>query len=173
MELAAEKGYINLISSFTQISKCKELLHQKNEVSKQGLLHIATENRHISIVKYLLGLQVDPNSKDIAEKTPLHYAVACGDLELVETLLPVTNYNIPDQDGKTPLHLAVENRHISIAKYLLEFGADLNQRDAAGKTALHYAAHNKHDGIFEYLISKGADPDIRDKDGQCSFRVYS
>ena len=41
-------------------------------------------------------------------------------------------------DGKTPLHICIENNHIDCALALLDAGADPNIQDSTGKTTLHY-----------------------------------
>ena len=45
-----------------------------------------------------------------------------------------------DEDGLTPLLLAVKGNHISTVKALVELGANVNQTCPAGDTSLHYAA---------------------------------
>ena len=51
--------------------------------------------------------------------------------------------------------------------YLLNHGAEVNQRDGRGWTPLHRAAHLAHyEGyleVYDYLLSRGADPEIRTK----------
>ena len=41
-------------------------------------------------------------------------------------------------DGKTPLHISIENGHIDCAMSLLDGGANPNIQDVKGRTSLHY-----------------------------------
>lgn len=43
-----------------------------------------------------------------------------------------------------------------IAQLLIEYGADINDKDKSGKTALGYAKEKNNTKIEELLISKGA-----------------
>ena len=42
---------------------------------------------------------------------------------------------------RNPLHLAVKNKDIEIAKFLLDKGADTEAKDQDGNTAIFYAVH--------------------------------
>ncbi len=48
-----------------------------------------------------------------------------------------------DGNGKTPLHLAVENGHAESARLLVDAGANLNSKDGNGCAPLHLAAQGK------------------------------
>ena len=49
-------------------------------------------------------------------------------------------------------------------KVLLNFGAEVNIRNARGETALHHAARNEFQKIVEVLVLAGCDPLIEDND---------
>ncbi len=48
--------------------------------------------------------------------------------------------NEPDADGLTPLHIAIDSRHVVCVGLLLEAGADRRVRDRKGRTAFDAAA---------------------------------
>ena len=69
----------------------------------------------------------------------------------------------------TPLLWAGANGRIAAAGWLLDNGAEVNQRatfggpgHGDGVTALHLAAQSGHREMVEFLISRGGDPRIRD-----------
>lgn len=69
----------------------------------------------------------------------------------------------------TPLLWAATNNRRQAAGWLLDHGADVNQRatfggpsHGAGVTALHLAAQSDHGEMVEFLLKRGADPTIQD-----------
>ena len=62
--------------------------------------------------------------------------------------------------GSTPLHLAAREARLSVVKYLVERGANVNVRDNHGNTPLHEAVEGGDIGgdtkVIEYLVEKGA-----------------
>jgi ankyrin repeat protein len=61
------------------------------------------------------------------------------------------------------LHIAARNGHITVAKFLLERGADMNCRGFFGAPGLHWAALHGHKPMVEFLIDHGADLTLRDQ----------
>jgi ankyrin repeat protein len=80
------------------------------------------------------------------------------------------------QSGWSLLHAAAELQDVAAIDYLIQVGADPNQRDIYGLTPLHIAVDSEIDGNIqadeplEYkatirLIDLGADPTIKDNEG--------
>lgn len=68
-------------------------------------LHVAASRGHIEILRLLLRRRARPDSAP-GGRTALHEACAAGHAACVHELLVAgANPNIPDQDGKRPLHL--------------------------------------------------------------------
>jgi len=66
-------------------------------------------------------------------------------------------------EHKTALHEAVENNKPTLAKLLLENGANPNLQDFHKRTALHAAAATNNLESYKDLLLAGADPTIEDK----------
>jgi len=66
--------------------------------------------------------------------------------------------------GKTPLHYAAQNGHLSIVEYLVNQKADRDAKNIDGKTPLHLAANNGHLSVVEYLVNQKADINAKDND---------
>jgi len=64
--------------------------------------------------------------------------------------------NFTDYDMRTPLHLAVENRHVELVAMLLDKGAKCFMRDRWGRTALSIAVDNGHEEMVELMQEHGA-----------------
>ena len=72
--------------------------------------------------------------------------------------------NIPNNFGKFPLHLAVENNLLSVVQLLLNSGVDVEARDqVSGKTALHLAVERQLEEMVNLLV-KDAKVDLTRED---------
>ncbi|KAL0939532.1 uncharacterized protein CTRU02_206142 [Colletotrichum truncatum] len=60
---------------------------------------------------------------------------------------------LPDESGRTLLSIAAEHGHISIAKLLIDKGANVNARDKHGRTPLWWAVMYKQEDFVEFLAS--------------------
>ena len=69
-----------------------------------------------------------------------------------------------DEEEKTPLHIAIEKRHYTIANFLLNFGANVNAQDNKGYTPLHYAVM-KEPTFIKYLLKFKANVNAQDNEG--------
>jgi len=85
-------------------------------------------------------------------------AAKAGDLDTIKQLIEQgANLNEPsDYDGKTSLHLASAEGHLSVVKHLLMNGASVYVRDRRGRTPLFDAIRNKKYVIVDLLIAVGA-----------------
>lgn len=71
--------------------------------------------------------------------------------------------NAKNNDGCTPLRLAVFKNRFDIVQILLEKGADIHTDDDA---ALREAMRNGYLDIGRYLVEQGADPNAKDENGK-------
>ncbi len=62
-----------------------------------------------------------------------------------------------DDEGNTPLHLAVRADSLAAVTFLLEAGADPSARNRDGNTPLHLTANSKWTAIVTALLASGAD----------------
>lgn len=58
--------------------------------------------------------------------------------------------NNKDDRGATPLLLTTCYRHLSIARFLLEKGAEIDAKDGSGNTALLGVCFNGHTELVKY-----------------------
>ena len=90
---------------------------------------------------------------------PLGLAAFFGNLEAVGILLERgAQVNQPSQNAMRvmPLHSAVANRHLEIARLLIARGALVNATQANDFTPLHAAAQNGQLGMVLLLLENGA-----------------
>lgn len=98
------------------------------------------------------------SQKDDHGNTSLHQLVYNGQSETVKALLQQDNSNINEvnNEGQTPLVLAVQNSNIGIVEQLIQAGAKINISLLNGNSPLHYAAAIGNRFIAKLLIDNGA-----------------
>ncbi|XP_076131904.1 arf-GAP with coiled-coil, ANK repeat and PH domain-containing protein 3 [Alosa pseudoharengus] len=75
--------------------------------------------------------------------------------------------SVNDEDeGKTPLIQAVIGGSLIACEFLLQNGADVNQRDAKGRGPLHHATYLGHTGQVCLFLKRGATQNDGDEDGK-------
>ncbi|KAL5994481.1 hypothetical protein ACLOJK_024533 [Asimina triloba] len=133
---------------------------------------------------------VSVNSKDSEGRTPLHWAVDCGHLDVVELLISrKTDINV--QEGVLVDDLDMMNgiklhgsgifslwlskwylitflpKHVAILNSpRLKIRLSRAREDNDGQTPLHYAAVCEREAIARLLLDHNADGSLKDNDGQ-------
>uniref|UniRef100_U3K3L6 Arf-GAP with coiled-coil, ANK repeat and PH domain-containing protein n=1 Tax=Ficedula albicollis TaxID=59894 RepID=U3K3L6_FICAL len=77
-----------------------------------------------------------------------------------------TNWANEEDESKTPLMQAVTGGSLIACEFLLQNGADVNQRDARGRAPLHHATSLGHTGQVCLFLKRGATQHALDGDGQ-------
>jgi ankyrin repeat protein len=86
-------------------------------------------------------------------------AASRGDREAVRAAIGrKADVNLPQADGTTALHWAVERNDLDLADLLLRAGAKVTVRTREGVTPLQLAAINGSAPLIDRLIKAGADP---------------
>lgn len=86
------------------------------------------------------------------------YRAAMHSEDLVRTLLALgesANQTLGNMQT-TPLHSAVSNDEFGVVKALIEYGADVNARDATGVRPLNIATKRDFGDIVQWLLANGA-----------------
>jgi ankyrin repeat protein len=108
--------------------------------------------------------------RDEAGTPIMHHAVEALQPELVALLLAHgATVGDTDPNGETPLHRVADMRQApqeqaaTMAKLLLDLGADPNARNWDDVTPLHQAVRARNPAVVELLLARGADPNARDR----------
>ncbi len=104
---------------------------------------------------------------------PVHRAAMNGDNEVLKLLLEKKiDANILDNEGRTPLILALDAHNKQGVKLLLAHGADPNLKDREGRLPLFMAVKAGDYAAVRLLLVYGANPNIRDEEG-CSLLMVA
>jgi ankyrin repeat protein len=150
---------------------------EKETIRKQGLrldLHEAAAAGEQARVDEILARNAGSvNHRDLDDATPLHYAVACGQLAMVNVLLQkgaLLGTAAAGLEDATPAHLAAGITDHKAAAGMLETlvgnGASPGARKSDGTTPLHIAARHGHAAAVRLLIRRGTDPAAADHSGR-------
>ncbi|MFP3036384.1 MAG: ankyrin repeat domain-containing protein [Wolbachia sp.] len=95
----------------------EKVLNLQRGASKLTLLHVISSiDQKEECVKLFLQATANPKLKDDRGKTPLHYAT---DKNIIRALRGEAELNEQDNEGKTPLDIAIENHNYDIEELLL------------------------------------------------------
>ncbi|XP_013141938.1 PREDICTED: serine/threonine-protein phosphatase 6 regulatory ankyrin repeat subunit A [Papilio polytes] len=134
----------------------------------QTLLHKAIDENKESLATFLIrsGCDVEcarraaaggEGAELAAERhTPLHLCCTWGLSDVIQTLLEHgANINSKDAEGKTPLHIAIENQHAGIISLLLsQPGIDLSARDNKGVSPFAAALTARNNKAAQAILEK-------------------
>ncbi|EFN77373.1 rabankyrin-5 [Harpegnathos saltator] len=135
---------------------------------QQTLLHKAIDDNKEDIAQFLIRSGCDLNAPrrpgpdgaggDEArdECTPLHLCCQWGLEQVVQTLIEHgADVNARDAEGKTPVHVAIQNQHSQIISLLLcHPNIDLNKRDKKGLTPFATALTVRSNSAVQAILRR-------------------
>lgn len=158
------------------------LLQHCSNVNKKSLLKYAVSRDNVDIIKLLLDYGADiknalnhavSNNKYENIKILLEYdflpqtrydaiivAITKGYMDIIQLLYDDFLLETKDNDGNTPLLLAVKSSRFPIqftyvAKFLLEKGANVHVLNNGGENAFYWACYNMDKNMIELLMYYG------------------
>jgi len=105
--------------------------------------------------------QLDVNTANASDETPLMMAALKGRIEWVQLL--VKRGARINRSGWTPLHYACSGPDNGVASWLIAQGADINARSPNGTTPLMMSARYGPADLAEDLLKAGADRLLRNE----------
>lgn len=135
-------------------------------VQPNGLypLHIAAEKGRIILVRTLLDHGVTLDRTTATGDSALDLAVLAGRTQIADLLLARGAELKPTVLLLKAATAGVTDR--DIIRFLIEHGADTEQRDPNGDTPLLIAIRNNNHRLAAHLVQQGADVNVQDAQGE-------
>jgi ankyrin repeat protein len=119
-------------------------------------LHIAVAQDRLDMTVLLLDWGARIHARNIMGKTPFQIALATSD-RMVSALLTREWIAAPDDDGHSPLHIAVlSDANAGTLKAIIGLGARVSSVDLDGKTPLHLALERDKWDLARLLADGGS-----------------
>ena len=113
--------------SLDDVDVCLKTIGHADRTNYWGItpLHVAASRGDLAIVTYLIYMGANVNARAKLEHTPLYLAAMHGHLNVVKYLVLRGANVLVGRQGKTPVMVAKEQRHVAVAMYLMEVGDGL------------------------------------------------
>jgi ankyrin repeat protein len=129
-------------------------------------LHIAVSMERSDLVTLLLSLGSSIHAKNTKGKTPFQLALNTSP-RMVSTLLSKDRILVSDDNGYSPLHIAIlNNAQIATIRVILDQGARVTAVDSEGRTPLRLAADLGNWEVAKLLADSGSNPFSTAGDGK-------
>lgn len=134
-ELAITSGNLSLV--IKQYLNGANLNYPNSEGNPPIITAISLGRKNIS--HWLIKQKIDFNKQDDNGNNSFHIAAKYGQIENIVLLAShFGNIDTTNKTGQSPLILAIKNKHLSTAQWLINQGAKLTLRDSFGKSANDY-----------------------------------
>jgi len=142
-------------------------------------IHLAAVSGSIPILDMLLEKNVDIETKDINQMTPMLFAVSRGQVEMTRHLVDLGANVNPDPcknnksctcgpNFRTPLHNACDMGKLELIEDFVSNGAKVNLLCNQGFTPLYYAVKSGNIDSVNFLIDHGAFLNVKEKELGCT-----
>ena len=99
-----------------------------------------------------------PHAQSVSTAVDIHSAIRTGDVQTVrQAVMGGANVNAPDNWGRTPLIVALQQGKAAVVDLLLDQGASIALTDAWGRTPLLVATQLRNTAAIRRLLARGAD----------------
>lgn len=133
-----------------------------------GAAYVGDEKIIQKLVEYVDRSNLDLNTTDASNRTPLMLAIIRGNSGIAQGLIGLgADVNIKDVWNRSPLMMAIETGDLETASVMLDFvdDVDIDAKDELGRNALMRAVFLGHVDIAKKLIDRGADVKAKDNQG--------
>ena len=159
----AFKGHLEVVKFLVDegVDVSSKLKDPRDDGKSITPLHEAIRGKHLNVFRVLIALGTNVDTNEL-----MGYAAKCGSGNICSYLMGIgTDVNKKDDNGCTPLHIALQENNIITCRKLIKAGANVNLKDGDGYTPLHIASQHCTADICLLLISACAFVNEENDDG--------
>ncbi len=150
------------------------LLSTRNNSGATPLMTAIKHGRTENVLYIAQAISHDINEKDSKGSTLIHHIAKLGKQHVLAGVLENSfsediDWNIRDNEGRTPLMLAAYEGHSTLMEMLIENGAKINLLDKNGRSAIYYATVKFSPKPVEILLNNNANLHIFPKNDTRGF----
>jgi len=136
------------------------------KISKKNIMFLSLTLSPL-ISAQIISAQITSQLSEEVRTLLFHEAVAESNIQNIQHLLDKgVDINAKNNNGETPLHIAVCKERPEVVTLLLKNGADVNAKDDLyGFTPLHITLRNNNLNLTKLLLDKNANINAKDKSG--------
>jgi ankyrin repeat protein len=139
------------------VEKDKSLINYRLD-NEETPITAAAYKGYINMVKYLLSMGADIESKNRWNNNALLNTAQTGNVELGKLLIEKgANLEAKGPYSYTPLLYALDNNKPEFAIMTINKGADIQAKDNGNRTAIEYASWYGNPKVIKALVEKGSD----------------
>lgn len=156
------------------IERSPGLLRWRDAGSGDLLLHVASANGNVDVVRCLLDFDATlvGEASRVDGRTALHRAAECGHVAVAKVLRERgVSVDAVSRFGRTALHDAAQANQLAMVNWLLEKGAQRNIVDESGHTPLLLAAMYASADVVRALLNAGANDRMMAHDGKTALVI--
>ncbi|OUM60513.1 hypothetical protein PIROE2DRAFT_63097 [Piromyces sp. E2] len=142
---------------------------------------MASQYNNTKLFDLLMTYNPNKNIQDKSKSTALHIACKYNNSKIIPYLITLTNANMKDINGQTPLMVAIKEKNYEcitmlLSDYCKEYSIDINTKDNNGNTPLINMIIKFNDskelvGLIDLLIGNGANKDDINHDKSTALHI--
>ncbi|KAG6499712.1 protein ACCELERATED CELL DEATH 6-like [Zingiber officinale] len=150
--MAAERGLLGIVENMLMLYPAVSHVGPRGQtalhaaVLRSDKISMAIIEKNRSYLKH----------QDASESTPLHFAAASGNADMLGLLLQqdASAGYMQDKDGFAIIHIAASVGNLNMIKKILEHCPDaLEQKNNEGRNFVHVAVEKKNLNVVEYVLN--------------------
>lgn len=177
---ASEKDIIDyntteIPNEILDYKRTEENSHIPNIISDYDMRNIAKKavlENNFAVFRGVIEQIGDPDYMVDNTRSAFVFCIENDSYPLVKYLIyNGVSINRIDDEGNTPLHVAVSRKNIDLIKLLIESGADFDIQNNEGNTPLMLALDEGFDNIVLFLMKIGASVELKNKNGETPYSL--
>jgi ankyrin repeat protein len=169
LHFVVDSGNIR-IANLLAMTHCPFNFDVKNEADEDPFVYALNKgNSHM--VRYFLAIGYDPSLLTCDGSSPMHLAMSSRDISILRAITRRSPVDIKNQNGHTPLALAILNGNETAIDILWRRRADHTVVDNDGNSLLHLACKGTSQSIIAQLIKYTVDINARNKESETALHI--